>query len=73
MIWFTFGLLRLYISKNNELNIDTISGDNSFSRVKVYKGVVPEMTEESNISLEKLRAGQFVIAMYDCDWFVAMR
>ena len=27
------------------------------------------MTEQSNISLEKLMAGQFVIAMYDCDWY----
>ena len=27
------------------------------------------MTEQSNIFLEKLKAGQFVIAMHDCDWY----
>ena len=28
------------------------------------------MTEQSNISLEKLRPSQFVIAMYNCDWYL---
>ena len=41
-----------------------MSGDNSFLRVEVW-------TEQSNISLEKVKVGQFVIviAMYDCDWY----
>ena len=38
--------------------------------MKVRKGVVPEMTEQSNISLEKLKLGPFDIAMYDCDWYL---
>ena len=41
-------------------------------RVKICTGIVPEMIEPSNISLKKLKPGQFVIAMYtyDCDWYL---
>ena len=39
---------RLYIYSNkNEIQIGRISGDNCFSRVKVFEGFVPEMIERN--------------------------